>query len=587
MKLWISALRLCFILGVTLSPLSALRAQTTRYVSLDGSNDTAGGYASWSGAATNIPNAITAAEDGDLILVSNGTYNLVEQIGTAYIDVAKRVTIRGFSANREAVVINGGAAKQGFGFISAGCVGAVLERLTVSNCLGTLTGGGIVMQRDAYRAITITNVLIVNNRATRGGGAYISGATVTDCTFLNNVSPEGTSYNLSGGGAIYTPYGIFVNCQFIGNRANIVYTNSATDGFGGAIMIREHRHGNTRMENCTFLHNYAERYGGAVYDACLDTNFPASIINCTIASNTAESIGGGVYVNSPSTETIEGGVIRDNISYVYGGGVMVGGPYFQMRNVELSGNRAPYGGGININAGGSNLIENCLIIGNQATNSAGGGLYIAASLNGPMLRNCTIVSNTAATSAGGVAAISGGRFINCLIAHNTAATDGGGLYAQRMYVAGGFVANCTIVSNTAALGGGVHFSTQSTSISNWFTNSIVYHNRSLSDPARSDIWFNANATIAAAQSNQFYYCCAPIELPAANGNITNEPGFVDRPAGNFRLAGGSLCINSGVNQDWMAEVPDLDGRLRRDRFSGLVDRGCYEHIARGSLFSAH
>ncbi len=149
MKLRITALRLCCMLGIALSPLFALRAQTTRYVSLDGSNDTAGGYASWSGAATNLPNAIAAAADDDLILVSNGTYNLVEQISTAYIDVTKRVTIRGFSANREAVIINGGGAKQGFGFVNFGCVGAVLERLTVSNCLGTLTGGGIVMQRDA------------------------------------------------------------------------------------------------------------------------------------------------------------------------------------------------------------------------------------------------------------------------------------------------------------------------------------------------------------------------------------------------------------------------------------------------------
>ena len=48
----------------------------TRYVSLDGTNDVAGGYTNWAGAATTIQAAISASAVGDWIWVSNGTYEV-------------------------------------------------------------------------------------------------------------------------------------------------------------------------------------------------------------------------------------------------------------------------------------------------------------------------------------------------------------------------------------------------------------------------------------------------------------------------------------------------------------------------------
>jgi len=49
------------------------------------------------------------------------------------------------------------------------------------------------------------------------------------------------------------------------------------------------------------------------------------------------------------------------------------------------------------------------------------------------------------------------------------------------------------------------------------------------------------------------------------------------------LAQSSPCINSGTNEYWMNL--DLDGRSRIDRFSGMVDMGCYEYLPAGIMFS--
>lgn len=57
-------------------------------------------------------------------------------------------------------------------------------------------------------------------------------------------------------------------------------------------------------------------------------------------------------------------------------------------------------------------------------------------------------------------------------------------------------------------------------------------------------------------------------------NVTNEPVFVDRVAGDYRLQTNSPCVNMGQNQDWMIGAPDRDGppRIQWER----VDIGAYE-----------
>jgi hypothetical protein len=73
--------------------------------------------------------------------------------------------------------------------------------------------------------------------------------------------------------------------------------------------------------------------------------------------------------------------------------------------------------------------------------------------------------------------------------------------------------------------------------------------------------------------------CAGSLLPGAN-NITNEPQFVNEGAGDFHLAAGSPCRNTGSNQ--FAAMPwDLAGMARIAE--GVVDMGAYEFIGGSAI----
>lgn len=578
-------------------------AQTIRYVSLDGSHDTAGGYQTWQGAAKDIRSALVQAADGDIILISNGVYNLVEQMTHNFIDVTNRVTFRGYSANREDVIIDGGGTKQAFRLIDEGCAGTVIECLTISNCSSSahLYGGGIYMSQNTPHAITVTNVLFVNNRALRGGGGYFSGATITDCTFSNNSVPNGVAYQWGGGGAIYGPNGggnKIKNCIFIDNYSDALFDSS--DGHGGAVMFSSActappEDSDNLIENCQFINNRSQRSGGAIYDNAAHEDSFARIVNCTFTANVSGADGGGVCAAGTARLTIEGSVFSHNTASAAGGGVMsrATSQFLHIRDTLLVNNQAATGGGFTFSTGWNNLAENCRVINNQAVGDNGGGVYVFVSVHsapegysGGILRDCLITGNTAAADGGGIYANFGGKLVNCLLASNSAGGNGGGMCIDRQGNRGGFNVNCTIAGNTAAYGGGVHFGSNSGSINNMFTNTIVYGNQSLEDPGRPDIWFHGVAAVAANQKGQFRYCCASADLPAENGNLTADPLFENSAAENYRLATGSPCINTAEMQDWMLEanVVDLDGRPRLDRFSGKIDMGCYEFVPPGMMF---
>lgn len=111
-------------------------------------------------------------------------------------------------------------------------------------------------------------------------------------------------------------------------------------------------------------------------------------------------------------------------------------------------------------------------------------------------------------------------------------------------------------------------------------NTILYGN---SAGTSSSNWFRNSGTLYATNC-----CVAPAAGTgfAGENNLDADPLFADQAGANFRLGPGSPCINAGLNQPWMANVADLDGRPRLDRMSRRVDMGCYEHIAQGLMFMA-
>ena len=123
---------------------------------------------------------------------------------------------------------------------------------------------------------------------------------------------------------------------------------------------------------------------------------------------------------------------------IEGAGSVVEG--FTIRNGSDIGHA---GGGVNLQT--NCVVQDCLIVSNQAT--GGGGAYVTA---GAVVQDCALVGNRA-SFGGGAEVVPGGLMERCTVASNVAA-HGGGI---DLYEAG-TAAECLIEGNVAdTLGGGV------------------------------------------------------------------------------------------------------------------------------------
>jgi len=249
----------------------------------------------------------------------------------------------------------------------------------------------------------------------------------------------------------------------------------------------------------------------------------------------------------------------------------------ELRNSTISGMLNPLAyGGANDGAGVyaiSSTISGCTITGNSGRR-AGGGAY----LEGCVVDRCSIGGNRAGVYLM-TAGLGGGIFAtnsvirNSLIATNVAdagydpETDiDGGLpgFGGGIYLHGGSLLNCTVTGNRTvpptgtepAKGGGTYVETGNV------RNSIIYFNSAPSGPN----WHNVGG-------GSFDHSCTTPD-PGGVGNLVEDPEFVDRTNGNYRLTPTSPCFDAGTNEAWMAVAADLDGNPRISH--GTVDLGAWE-----------
>jgi hypothetical protein len=222
------------------------------YVDLNSTNPVPP-YAGWSTAATDIQDAVDAANSGDTVLVTNGVYQTGGRpfslpdfgpILTNRVLVTNVITLK--SVNGPAVTFIVGNQVPGtindYGAVR--CVylgeGATLSGFTITN--GATGPGGSDGIWESW-----------------GGGLDCPSGdvVVSNCVIINNAAGD------YGGGAAG---GTFYNCQFIGNQS----------GYGGGV------NGGT-ANNCIFELNSGYVGGGAEY---------STLNNCTLTGNSASSGGG-------------------------------------------------------------------------------------------------------------------------------------------------------------------------------------------------------------------------------------------------------------------------------------------------------
>ena len=256
----------------------------------------------------------------------------------------------------------------------------------------TIDGGDahrIFFVFDPSRAINVSmsGLTLANGRADTGdaaaagdygGGIYSAEAmTLTDMVFVDNVAMNGGG-GFYGGGALTR----FENVHFVGNEAihetgggfhdgnfelinSTVENNGAVDGGGifGAGLI----------QSSTIQGNIAEDGGGLFLSAGT-----ATIVDSTLSGNTADSLGGGIRSLSGSTLNLTNSTLSGNAAN-YGGGIHNAGTA-NIAGSTVSGSSAYYGGGIYNNGTSHLTLTDSTVSGNSASDS-GAGLNNAGTAN--------------------------------------------------------------------------------------------------------------------------------------------------------------------------------------------------------------
>jgi hypothetical protein len=279
-------------------------------------------------------------------------------------------------------------------------------------------------------------------------------------------------------------------------------------------------------------------------------------------------LGAGIYV-SVGRPRIAGNVITGNLAdaaagtlgrFAYGGGIYAtywGRPV--IRNNEISGNFATYGGGgLNImgNPGLRPVLDGNVIQGNS-TNGTGGGL-LAGSYSDLLVTNN-------------------------LIRDNASQGIGGAIYT---YYADLELRNNTLVGNTATRTGGLWVGKADPGDTVVAANNIIVENVSTDAlypyaggfSARLDTVATIDFTYNDLVDNTPFDWGDVPDPALSPGNISIAPLFQDPVAGDYRLLPGSPGVDAGTNSG--APATDFDGAPRPQDGDGdavaIADLGAWE-----------
>ncbi len=235
----------------------------------------------WSNAFHTIQAAVSAAMNGDTVLVTNGIYSAGGAATPGYALMNRVCLTNGVTVRS----VNGpdGTCIVGVGPNGAGAVRCVYLQTNTYLIGFTLTNGH-----------TLTSGHNFYDKS--GGGAFLNeGGFLSNCIVAGNGA-------VSGGGGIFCwrEWGVVKNSRITGNYS---------DGYGGGFYCRE----GGRADHCAIVDNACFYNGGGV--CCTYTGI---LNNCLIGNNRAGYWGGGSY----GAAHLRNCTIIDNTAGNGGGGLL-------------------------------------------------------------------------------------------------------------------------------------------------------------------------------------------------------------------------------------------------------------------------
>jgi hypothetical protein len=189
--------------------------------------------------------AANAAGGGTITFQANGTVELV----SGQLTVTSTVTVAGNSAISNTIASNGAARIFNADGVSATACALHIHNVTLTGGMSDGQGGAVLANDDC--AVLLSSVVVIDNRATFGGGVAKVG---------------------------------FTEALTIQNSA--IISNSATNGGGVAVL-----NGSAVLNNVTVSGNEAESRGGGLYIQTIDDN-AILLQSVTIADNGAATADG-------------------------------------------------------------------------------------------------------------------------------------------------------------------------------------------------------------------------------------------------------------------------------------------------------
>ena len=345
---------------------------------------------------------------------------------------------------------NNASKRGGAAFLEGGtnidCDDTTFDNCTfISNYAGT--NGGAVDWHEGASNGNVLNCVFEDNAANANGGAiYWRGhnGEVRNSNFTNNTAKGlnlGTYNNTGDGGAVFWAgvNGTLINDRFISNKA-IKNINNNTSGRGGAMYAGSSEHGN---RNITITGSYFKDNNAGTNGGALDWYYGARdglVDDCTFVHNIANRSGGAIFWNGYNG-TVKNSKFNDNYAL---GIANATNPYGE---ITLGGD-----GGAIIWIGSLGDVKNSTFKNNNAS-KRGGAVFIEGGTNidcnDTTFDNCTFISNYAGTNGGAVdwhEGASNGNVLNCVFEFNAANANGGAIYWRGH---NGEVRNSNFTNNTA------------------------------------------------------------------------------------------------------------------------------------------